>query len=32
MAPPVTLTDDEAGEALDVLAASLDALGSPAQA
>jgi 4-aminobutyrate aminotransferase len=27
MAPPMTLTDDEAGEALDVLAASLDALG-----
>src|SRR5262245_40127753 len=27
MAPAMTLTDDEAGEALDVLAASLDALG-----
>jgi 4-aminobutyrate aminotransferase len=26
MAPPMTLTDEEAGEALDVLAASLDAL------
>jgi 4-aminobutyrate aminotransferase len=31
MAPPMTLTDDEAAEALDVLAASLDALGPPAQ-
>ena len=27
MAPPMTLTDDEAAEALDVLAASLYALG-----
>jgi 4-aminobutyrate aminotransferase len=27
MAPPMTLTDEEAGEGLDVLAASLDALG-----
>jgi 4-aminobutyrate aminotransferase len=32
MAPPMTLTDDEAGEALELLAASLDALGRPAQA
>jgi hypothetical protein len=28
----MTLTDDEAGEALELLAASLDALGRPAQA
>ena len=27
MAPPMTLTDEEASEALDVLAASLAALG-----
>jgi 4-aminobutyrate aminotransferase len=27
MAPPMTLTDDEAHEALDVLAAAFDALG-----